>query len=423
MQKIVSIDNLARIISKLKMKGKKVVLCHGVFDLLHIGHIKHFEEAKKLGDVLIVTLTSDQYVYKGPGRPAFNIKLRSEAIAALEAIDFVSINASPTAILPIQKIKPHIYCKGPDYKNHHNDVSGQIMNEIKAVKKIGGKIVYTSDITFSSSNLLNKYSNLYSNQQRSIINRIKKKYDFKQIRELIEDFKKIKVLIIGETIIDQYVFCEALGKSGKEPVLVLRDVKMEEYLGGAAAISRHLSQFCKNISLLTMIGEKGEYLKEISKNLPKNVDLRYIKKKNSPTIIKKRFLDNSANNNNKVLGIYTINDEVLSSKDEQLFNNILKKTIPNFDLVIVSDYGHGFISKKSANKICKLSYDSFSKNLNMAIKQIDNIRDKIFKPTKFNGLINGNPKKLRIMHITNFADRHMEDYTLCQLAKNFQEAL
>ena len=122
MQKIVSIDNLARIISKLKMKGKKVVLCHGVFDLLHIGHIKHFEEAKKLGDVLIVTLTSDQYVYKGPGRPAFNIKLRSEAIAALEAIDFVSINASPTAILPIQKIKPHIYCKGPDYKNSQNSL-------------------------------------------------------------------------------------------------------------------------------------------------------------------------------------------------------------------------------------------------------------------------------------------------------------
>ena len=146
-----------------------------------------------------------------------------------------------------------------------------------------------------------------------------------------------------------------MGKSGKEPILVLRDIKKEEYLGGAIAISRHISEFCNNISLLSMVGEKGEFLKNILKNLPKNVDFRYIKKKNSPTIIKKRFLDNSTNNNNKILGVYTINDELLNSKDERLFSSILKKIIPNYDLIIVSDYGHGFISKKSANLICKLS--------------------------------------------------------------------
>ena len=97
---------------------------------------------------------------------------------------------------------------------------------------------------------------------------------------------------------------------------------MVEYLGGAAAISRHLSQFCRNISLLSMVGEKGEFLREISKNLPKNVNFHYIKKRNSPTIIKKRFLDNSDSSNNKVLGVYTMNDEVLRGKDEKLFNNM-----------------------------------------------------------------------------------------------------
>ena len=103
-----------------------------------------------------------------------------------------------------------------------------------------------------------------------------------------------------------------------------------------------------------MIGEKGEHLKQILKNLPRNVDFRYIKKKNSPTIIKKRFLDNSANNNNKVLGIYTMNDEILNNQDEKLFNKKLKKIIKNYDLVIVSDYGHGLISNKSANIIIAL---------------------------------------------------------------------
>ena len=162
MKKIVSIDSLGKIISKLKSKGKKIVLCHGVFDLLHVGHIKHFKEAKNLGDILIVTLTPDRFVNKGPNKPAFEEKLRLEAIAALDVVDYVSLNNSPTAEIPIQKLKPNYYCKGPDYKNHRNDVSSQIKNEISAVKKVGGKTIYTNDITFSSSALLNKYSDIYT---------------------------------------------------------------------------------------------------------------------------------------------------------------------------------------------------------------------------------------------------------------------
>ena len=278
-KKIISIENLKKVILKLKDKRKKIVLCHGVFDLLHIGHIKHFKEAKNLGDVLVVTLTPDRFVNKGPGKPVFNEKLRLEAIAALDVIDYVSLNTGPTAVVPIQKLKPDIYCKGPDYKNHQNDISGQIKNEINIVKKIRGKIIYTNDITFSSSKLLNKYGDIYTTQQKTPINRIKKKYQFSQIRELIETFKKIKVLVIGETIIDQYIFCEALGKSGKEPVLALRDLNTEEYLGGAAALSRHISPFCSKITLLSMVGEKGEYLNKIKKKLPKNVNLNILKKK------------------------------------------------------------------------------------------------------------------------------------------------
>ena len=103
-------------------------------------------------------------------------------------------------------------------------------------------------------------------------------------------------------------------------MLVLRDRKTEEYLGGAAAISRHISPFCKKVSLLSMVGKKGEYLKEIKKRLPKNVNFSYIKKNNSPTIIKKRFIDSI--NKNKILGVYKINDELLSSKDEKIFNKV-----------------------------------------------------------------------------------------------------
>ena len=156
--------------------------------------------------------------------------------------------------------------------------------------------------------------------------------------------KKKKVLIIGEAIIDQYTFCDALGKSGKEPVLVLKDIKTEEYLGGAVAISRNVSTFCERVTLLTMIGQKEEYLKFIKNKINKNINFKYINKKNSPTIVKRRFLDSISNN--KVLGVYKLNDDQLNSQDEKKFTQMLKNEIPKYDLVIVSDYGHGFISKK-----------------------------------------------------------------------------
>ena len=102
--KIVTIENLEKIIKNLKFKKKRIILCHGVFDLLHVGHIKHFQEAKSLGDILVVTITSSRYVNKGPSRPAFNDKLRLEALAALNVVDYVSVNFNPTATQLIKKI-------------------------------------------------------------------------------------------------------------------------------------------------------------------------------------------------------------------------------------------------------------------------------------------------------------------------------
>ena len=95
--KIVLADKLEKIIKNLKSKGKKVILCHGVFDLLHIGHIRHFQEAKSLGDILVVSITESKFVNKGPSRPAFNDRLRLEALSALNVVDYVTINSTPTA--------------------------------------------------------------------------------------------------------------------------------------------------------------------------------------------------------------------------------------------------------------------------------------------------------------------------------------
>ena len=95
--KILTLDELAVRAQQLKGQGKKVVLCHGTFDLMHAGHIRHMQRAKEEGDVLLVTVTADAYVNKGPGRPVFNEQLRAEYIAALACVGYVAINPALTA--------------------------------------------------------------------------------------------------------------------------------------------------------------------------------------------------------------------------------------------------------------------------------------------------------------------------------------
>ena len=353
MKKIYTLEDLAKIVSKLKNKSRSVVLCHGVFDLLHIGHIKHLKKAKALGDKLVVTITADRFVNKGPGKPLFNQRLRAEAIASLEMVDFVAINESPTAINLIKIIKPSIYCKGKDYKNSKDDVTGEIKNELKELKKYNGKVVFTHELTFSSSRLINSETDFYSDKHKKILKKIKQVYSFKDVKKTVDNFSKLKILVIGETIIDQYNFCEAIGKSGKEPILVLKEMNTENYLGGVLAIAKNLNEFSKNVTILSMIGEKKEFLKEIKKDLPKNIKTKFFLKKNSPTIVKKRFVDNISNS--KVLGVYNLNDDILSSEEIKSFNNYLLKEIKKYDLVVVSDYGHGLISETSAKIICKHS--------------------------------------------------------------------
>ncbi len=154
--KIVDIYKLAEKIDSLKAKAKIIVHCHGCFDLMHPGHIKYFQSAKKMGDILVVTVTPDRYVDKGPGRPVFNEKLRAESIAALQCVNYVAINIWPTAERTLRLLRPHIYVKGQEFENLE-DKTGKIQKESKVIKEIGAELRFTHEIVFSSTQLLNKH--------------------------------------------------------------------------------------------------------------------------------------------------------------------------------------------------------------------------------------------------------------------------
>ena len=110
LEKILPFETAPAVLDKLRAEGKKIVQCHGTFDLLHPGHIHHLEEARALGDLLVVTVTAEKFVNKGPGRPFFNDELRATSLAALVCVDYVVVVPFPAAVEAIECVKPAIYC-------------------------------------------------------------------------------------------------------------------------------------------------------------------------------------------------------------------------------------------------------------------------------------------------------------------------
>jgi rfaE bifunctional protein nucleotidyltransferase chain/domain len=153
---VVAAEALADDLQKLRHAGKKIVLCHGCFDLMHPGHIKHFQAAKKMGDVLVVTVTPDVYVDKGPGRPAYNQDLRASSVAALECVDFVAINKWPTAEETLRLLMPHVFVKGQEFEDSPSR-TWKLHRESAVAKEIGCEIRFTHEVVFSSTQLLNTY--------------------------------------------------------------------------------------------------------------------------------------------------------------------------------------------------------------------------------------------------------------------------
>lgn len=365
MTKIYPLDSLAKILEKEKAKGKRIVLCHGVFDLLHLGHIRHFQEAKTFGDILVVTVTPDRYVNRGPGRPVFSEELRAEAIAAIEAVDFVAVNKWPIAVETIKLLHPDFYVKGPDYKDESNDLTGNIGIEEEAVKAVGGEIRFTSDITFSSTKLLNQYYPVYTDQQRAFINGLKAKYDLNDISRYFEKMTKLKVLLVGEVIIDEYVTCNTLGKAGKDPILTLQKLSVERYAGGILAIANHLSDFCREIKILSYLGQQMTEEEYVRESIRQNARIDFILKSGSPTIIKRRYID--SDKQTKIIGIYDINDESIKNAEEAAFCKKLEENLPQYDVVIVADYGHGLITPKAIEILTdKARYLAVNTQLNSA---------------------------------------------------------
>lgn len=344
--KLKTINKLEELTRSLRQKGKTIVLCQGVFEL-HPGHIRHLEAAKREGDVLIVTVTPDRFVNKGPGRPVFNDVLRAESIAALECVDYVAINKWPTAVEAIMKLKPQVYVKGSDYIHRENDPTGGIYKEEEAIKSIGGRIHFTNELSFSSTELLNH--SVYPEQTRKFLEEFRSRYPADDVIQHLRDLKKMKVMVIGDAIIDEYHYCEVMGKSPKESILTTRYLREEAFAGGALAAANHIAGFCEDVQLITCLGAENSQEGFIGSHLRPNVKAKFFYREDAPTPTKRRFVDPFLN---KLFAVYYLNNSDLTPAIENEVCQYIEANVGEYDLVVVTDFGHGFIGPQIIGLVC-----------------------------------------------------------------------
>lgn len=351
-EKIVSKEQFSEIRKELKNCEKKIVLCHGVFDLLHLGHIEHFIDAKKQGDILVVSITAARYVNKGPGRPYFNDEQRLEFLSNLEVVDYCMLSESITVQDIVECVQPDVYAKGKEYEDASNDITDNIGGEEALVKKYGGKMYYTVGEVHSSSKLLNRFFSVMPEKALQASLAMKEKFGpdlINKIRSAVDGFRNIKILVVGDVILDEYVFCNVQGVTMKDASISVFYDNEERYAGGALAIARHLSNFSDHVTLSSMIGTE-EGVKTFIEDHMDKIELELLEDKDFTTPVKRRYL--KANIQRQEFDkLFSVNRLMKRGERKRFnykaFHERLKRIMPKYDMVIVGDFGHGLIDNET----------------------------------------------------------------------------
>lgn len=349
--KILLLNELTDRVTELKQTGKVVVQSHGIFDLIHPGIIAHLNSAKKQGDVLVVTVVKDKDVRRGPGRPIFPGELRAQNVASLEQVDYVSLVDDDVPYMCVKAVKPDILAKGQAYKERDKNIHQKIFEEEKELYFGKSRIYETDGLSFSSTQIIKDFLDIYPEETKVFLQTFSKRYSFCDILEMVNSLKSLRILLIGDGIIDEYHYCEPVGKSAKAPIIVNKYIAHDVFAGGAFAIANHLAGFCDNIELVSLLGSGDSKEGFIRDSLKPNVGTKFFYRDDGPVVLKKRYIHQYSNQ--RLLEIDYFNDSYINGSLESGVVEYLKSAIPSCDIVLVSDFGHGFITNRIIQTIEK----------------------------------------------------------------------
>lgn len=342
---LTSMDDLQQLTQQYRQAGKILVHCHGLFDSLDIGRIRHLQKARSMGDVLIVTITPDRARSNGSGTVVPE-QLRKESVAALSCVDHVALASDASGLDAVRRIKPDVFVVGKVPQSFTAEEKRQFDDLRRILKNESAKLVLTNaNGQLNPDTIADRQISLFSSEAIEFMDRLRTEHTLDEILSYLQHIRQMKILVIGEIIIDEYQFCKTMNKANKDPILAARVEHTERYAGGIMAIANHLNNFCDDVGMLSFLGETISHEAFLDSKLGGNVTPYLFRKTQSPTIVKRRFLESYMNV--KLFETYEINDTPVTGADEDALMNQLDKLLPKYDMVIVADYGHGLMTRKA----------------------------------------------------------------------------
>lgn len=318
-------------------REKKVIMCHGTFDIVHPGHVRHLLYAKSKGDILVASLTADAHITKANFRPFVPQELRAFNLAALEVVDYVVIDNDPTPIHNIGLIKPDYFAKGYEYTS--SGLPPRTAEEKAAVEAYGGEIIFTpGDIVYSSSQLIELEPPSITTEKLMALLEAEK-VTFDQLRKVLDKFKGVRVHVIGDTIIDSYTHTVLIGGMTKTPTMSVRYDNRTDFVGGAGIVAKHLKLAGADVTFSTVLGDDklAEFalkdLKEAGITCTPLID------RARPTTQKNAIVAGGYN----LLKIDTLDNSPISDRIRGTLAEQIAETPA--DIVVFSDFRHGIFNR------------------------------------------------------------------------------
>ena len=341
-KKIKTIEELLKIVGEPPRK-KKVIMCHGTFDIVHPGHVRQLYYAKEKAPVLIASITADKFVGKGEDRPFVPQELRAKNLAALEMVDYVIIDQYKEPIKNILKLKPDLFVKGFDYSR--DGIHPKTKEEIRAVSSYGGRVIFSpGDIVYSSTHLLTVHKPKIS-FDKVLAYMDAENITFDDILKTLHKFKGTTVDVLGDTIVDKYSYCTVLGPTTKTPTFSVKLDSSEKFVGGAGIVAKHVKSLGADVRFTTILGDdepKDFVIDDLKKWKIKTnaiIDLT------RPTTLKERFWADGY----KMLQVDTVDNSIISGKILKKICDHLKERKP--DVLVFSDFRHGIFNKETIKSI------------------------------------------------------------------------
>jgi rfaE bifunctional protein kinase chain/domain len=337
-RKIKTADELRALIGP-RPRRQSVVMCHGTFDLVHPGHIRHLLYAKSKGDLLIASLTCDAHIAKGPYRPFVPQDLRALNLAALEMVDFVLIDSEPTPLTNLTRLQPDVFAKGYEYVN--GGLHPRTKQEIEIVESYGGETIFTpGDIVYSSSALIDSGPPHLAVEKLLTLTEAEG-VTFARLREALAKCEGIRVHVVGDTIVDSLTHTTMIGGMSKTPTPSVRFDNRRDYIGGAAIVSKHLRAAGADVTFTTVLGD--DQLKDfvLTGLADAGVHCHACIDRTRPTTHKNAFVCGDY----RMLKVDTLDNRSISDQIAHTIAGHIAET--PVDVVLLSDFRHGIFNRRT----------------------------------------------------------------------------